>query len=63
MLRIIEHCDITSVISALIEIIKEFQEDNNTMGLAIKWLIKTTPDLSKKKILKFLKFWYKFIYY
>ena len=49
MLRILENCDTTSVISALLELIKEFQEkeDKNLISLAIKCLLKTTHDLSK----------------
>ena len=44
-----ENCDITSVISALFEVIKEFQEKNkkNLTMLANKCLVKTTDNLSQ----------------
>jgi hypothetical protein len=47
MLRILENCDITSVILALLELIKEFQEkeDKNLINLAAKCLLKTTQNL------------------
>ena len=49
MLRILENCDITFVITALLELIKEFQEkdDKNLVNLAIKCLLKTTHNLSE----------------
>ena len=49
MLRILENCDITCVITALLELIKEFQEkeDKNLVNLAIKCLLKTTHNLSE----------------
>ena len=49
MLRILENCDITFVITALLELIKEFQEkdDKNLVSLAIKCLLKTTHNLSE----------------
>ena len=49
MLRILENCDITYVISALLELIKEFHErdDKNLVNLSIKCLLKTTYNLSK----------------
>ena len=48
MLRILENCDITFVITALLELIREFQEkdDKNLVSLAIKCLLKTTHNLS-----------------
>ena len=47
MLRILENCDTTSVILALLELIKEFQEkeDKNLINLAAKCLLKTTQNL------------------
>ena len=49
MLRILENCDITLVICALLELIMEFQEkeDKNLISLAIKCLLKTTHNLSQ----------------
>ena len=49
MLRILENCDITFVITALLELIREFQEkdDKNLVSLAIKCLLKTTHNLSE----------------
>ena len=49
MLRILENCDITFVISALLELIKEFHErdDKNLVNLSIKCLLKTTYNLSQ----------------
>ena len=49
MLRILENCDITCVITAFLELIKEFQEkeDKNLVNLAIKCLLKTTHNLSE----------------
>ena len=49
MLRILENCDITFVITALLELIKEFLEkdDKNLVNLAIKCLLKTTHNLSE----------------
>ena len=48
MLRVLENCDMTSVICALLELIKEFQEkgDKNLINLSIKCLLKTTHNLS-----------------
>jgi cytoskeleton-associated protein 5 len=50
MLRVLENCDTTSVISALLELIKEFheKEDKNLISLSIKCLLKTTQNLSEK---------------
>ena len=49
MLRILENCDITLVISALLELIKEFHEiyDKNLVYLSIKCLLKSTYNLSQ----------------
>ena len=49
MLRILENCDITLVISGLLELIKEFHEsdDKNLVNLSIKCLLKTTFNLSQ----------------
>ena len=49
MLRILENCDITHVIMALLELIKEFHEkdDKSLVVLAIKCLDKTKNDVSK----------------
>ena len=49
MLRILENCDTTSVILALLELIKEFQdkEDKNLINLAVKCLLKTTQNLKQ----------------
>ena len=52
MLRILENCDITSVMSALLELIKEFHEIydkkvNLSIKLSIKCLLKITNDLSQ----------------
>ena len=49
MLRILENCDITFVITALLELIREFQEkdDKNLVSLAVKCLLKTTHNLSE----------------
>ena len=48
MLRLLENCDTTSVIMALLELIKEYQikNDKNLTSLAIKCLLKTTHNLS-----------------
>ena len=48
MLRVIENCDTTSVILALLEIIKQNQSNNNSgllCNLAIKCLLKTTQNI------------------
>ena len=49
MLRILENCDTTSVILALLELIKEFQDkdDKNLINLAVKCLLKTTTNLKQ----------------
>ena len=49
MLRILENCDTTSVITALLELIKELhdKEDKNLISLAVKCLLKTTHNLSE----------------
>ena len=49
MLRVLENCDTTSVILALLELIKEFQdiEDKNLINLAVKCLLKTTQNLKQ----------------
>ena len=49
MLRILENCDTTFVITALLELIKEFhdKDDKNLVNLAIKCLLKTTHNLSE----------------
>jgi hypothetical protein len=49
MLRILENCDTTSVILALLELIKEFQdkEDKNLINLAAKCLLKTIQNLKQ----------------
>jgi hypothetical protein len=49
VLRILENCDITFVLTALLELIKEFQEkdDKNLVNLSIKCLLKTTHNLSQ----------------
>ena len=49
MLRLLENCDITFVITALLELIKEFYEKDeiNLVNLAIKCLLKTTHNLSE----------------
>ena len=49
MLRILENCDTTYVITALLELIKEFhdKDDKNLVNLAIKCLLKTTHNLSE----------------
>ena len=49
MLRVLENCDTTLVITALLELIKEFQEkdDKNLISLTIKCLLKTTHNLSE----------------
>jgi len=48
MLRILENCDITSIMSALLELIKEFHEiDDKKVYLSIKCLLKITNDLSQ----------------
>ena len=48
MLRVLENCDTTFVIKALLELIKEFQDkdDKNLISLAVKCLLKTTHNLS-----------------
>ena len=50
MLRLLENCDTTSVIMALLELIKEYQikNDKNLTSLAIKCLLKTTHNLSNQ---------------
>ena len=50
MLRLLENCDTTSVILALIELIIEYQakNDKNLTSLAIKCLLKTTHNLSNQ---------------
>ena len=47
MLRILENCDTTLVINALLELIKEFHEkdDKNLISLAVKCLLKTAHNL------------------
>ena len=52
MLRIIENCNITFVISALLELTKEFHEifDKNLVNLSIKCLLKATFNLSQQNI-------------
>ena len=49
VLRILENCDITFVISALLELIKEFHEkdDKNLVNLSIKCLLKSAYNLSQ----------------
>ena len=49
VLRILENCDITFVISALLELIKEFYEkdDKNLVNLSIKCLLKSAYNLSQ----------------
>ena len=48
MLRILENCDTTSVINALLKLIKEFQDkdDKNLINLAVKCLLKTAYNLA-----------------
>jgi cytoskeleton-associated protein 5 len=50
MLRILENCDTTSVICALLELIREFhnKENKHLVNLAMKCLLKTTQHLSEK---------------
>ena len=45
MLRVIENCDTTSVILALLEIIKQNSNDINLSRLAIKYLLKTSQNV------------------
>ena len=49
MLRILENCDTTFVISAFLELIKEFldKDDKNMVNLAIKCLLKSTHNLEQ----------------
>ena len=49
MLRLLENCDTNSVISALLELIKEFYEknDKSLISLTVKCLLKTTHNLSE----------------
>ena len=49
MLRILENCNITLVITALLELLKEFhqKDDKNLISLTIKCLLKTTHNLSE----------------
>ena len=54
MLRVLENCDTTFVIKALLELIKEFQDkdDKNLISLAVKCLLKTTHNLSNNNTIK-----------
>ena len=51
MLRVLENCETSLVIAALLEILKEYQirEDKNLITLAIKCLLKTSHSLNKEK--------------
>ena len=50
MLRVLENCDITLVIVALLELLKEYQirEEKNIITLIIKCLLKTSHGLNEK---------------
>ena len=59
MLRILENNEITLVIMALLELIKEFQEkdDVNSINLGVKCLLKVSDKLSENiNIIQFEKF-------